>query len=93
METYFYLVYRLLCFVSIGHYLNFRTLFYIIVQLAHNGFATVIPTKNKCLFCIDYTFCGITLTLTLNMTFGSGFAGNRVFYLAARDVNEQNNAG
>ena len=27
---------------------------------------------------------GNTLTLTLNLTFGSGFAGNRVFYLGAR---------
>jgi hypothetical protein len=27
------------------------------------------------------------------MTFGAGFAGNRVFYLAARDVNELNNRG
>jgi hypothetical protein len=36
---------------------------------------------------------GNTLTLTLNMTFGGGFAGNRVFYLAARDVNELNNTG
>lgn len=34
-----------------------------------------------------------TLPLTLNMTFGAGFAGNRVFYLAARDVNELNNTG
>ena len=36
---------------------------------------------------------GNTLTLTLNMTFGGGFAGNRVFYLAARDMSEQNNTG
>ncbi|MDP3000388.1 MAG: hypothetical protein Q8N47_23085 [Bryobacterales bacterium] len=36
---------------------------------------------------------GNTLTLTLNMAFGAGFAGNRVFYLAARDVNELNNTG
>ncbi|MDP3000959.1 MAG: hypothetical protein Q8N47_25985 [Bryobacterales bacterium] len=36
---------------------------------------------------------GNTLTLTLNITFGAGFAGNRVFYLAARDVNELNNTG
>ena len=35
----------------------------------------------------------VTLPLTLNMTFGAGFAGNRVFYLAARDVNELNNRG
>ena len=34
---------------------------------------------------------GNTLTLTLNTTFGAGFAGNRVFYLAARDVNALNN--
>ncbi|MDP2996484.1 MAG: hypothetical protein Q8N47_03280 [Bryobacterales bacterium] len=36
---------------------------------------------------------GNTLTLTLNMAFGAGFAGNRVFYLGARDVNELNNTG
>jgi hypothetical protein len=39
------------------------------------------------------TSSGNTLTLTLNMTFSAGFAGNRVFYLAARDVNELNNTG
>ncbi len=36
---------------------------------------------------------GNTLAPTLNTTFGAGFAGNRVFYLAARDVCEQNNTG
>jgi hypothetical protein len=36
---------------------------------------------------------GNTLTLTLNMAFAAGFAGNRVFYLAARDVSELNNTG
>jgi hypothetical protein len=36
---------------------------------------------------------GNALTLTLNMAFGGGFAGNRVFYLAARDVTELNNTG
>jgi hypothetical protein len=33
------------------------------------------------------------LTSTLNLTFAAGFAGNRVFYLAARDVNEPNDTG
>ena len=33
---------------------------------------------------------GTTLTLTLNMTFKAGFAGNQVIYLAGRDVNEAN---
>jgi hypothetical protein len=33
---------------------------------------------------------GNTLTLTLNMSFGGTFAGNRAFYLAARDVVEHN---
>jgi hypothetical protein len=37
------------------------------------------------------TIGGNTLTLTLNIAFSSAFAGNRVFYLAARDVNEGNN--
>jgi len=37
---------------------------------------------------------GNELILTLNITFGSpGFAGNRIFYLAVRDVNEGNNTG
>jgi len=42
---------------------------------------------------------GNTLTLTLQMGFNPGYlgspglAGNRVFYLGARDVNEQNNTG
>jgi photosystem II stability/assembly factor-like uncharacterized protein len=35
---------------------------------------------------------GTTLTLTLNMTFGAGFAGNQIVYLAARDA-AQNNSG
>jgi len=34
---------------------------------------------------------GSTLSLTLNLTFNAGFAGNRVIYVAARDVNEANN--
>ncbi len=33
---------------------------------------------------------GNTLTLTLNITFRSAFAGNQVVYLAARDVTENN---
>lgn len=33
---------------------------------------------------------GNTLTVVLNMSFKSAFAGNRVFYLAARDVAEHN---
>jgi sugar lactone lactonase YvrE len=36
---------------------------------------------------------GNNLTLTLNMTFSSSFAGNRVFYMAARDRNDANNTG
>ena len=36
---------------------------------------------------------GNSLALTLNLTFLSGFGGNRVFYLAARDGNEANNTG
>jgi len=38
------------------------------------------------------TGTGNTLTLTLNMTFASTFAGNKVIYMAARDV-AQNNSG
>ena len=34
---------------------------------------------------------GNNLSLTLNIQFAAGFAGNRVFYLAARDVAEGNN--
>lgn len=34
---------------------------------------------------------GITLTLTLNIAFGSGFSGNKIVYLAARDL-EQNDS-
>jgi hypothetical protein len=33
---------------------------------------------------------GNTFTLTLNMSFKPAFAGNRAFYLAARDVAEHN---
>jgi hypothetical protein len=33
---------------------------------------------------------GNTLTLTLNMSFKPSFAGNRAFYLAARDMAEHN---
>jgi subtilisin family serine protease len=33
---------------------------------------------------------GKNLTLTLNLAFKAGFAGNRVFYIAARDVAEHN---
>ena len=36
---------------------------------------------------------GNTLTLTLNLTFGSAFNGNRVVYLAARDSTEANTSG
>jgi probable HAF family extracellular repeat protein len=36
---------------------------------------------------------GNTLTLTLNVTFTPQFSGNRVVYLASRDVNDQNNSG
>jgi hypothetical protein len=36
---------------------------------------------------------GNTLTLTLNMSFGNGFSGGRIFYLAARDASEANNTG
>jgi len=36
---------------------------------------------------------GNSLTLALSIGFNSGFVGNRVFYLAARDVNEANNTG
>jgi len=35
---------------------------------------------------------GNTLTLTLNMSFGAGYAGNKVMYLAARDL-EAGNSG
>ena len=38
------------------------------------------------------TGSGDTLTLTLNISFSPGFAGNKVFYLAARDL-AQNNSG
>ncbi|MDP3000102.1 MAG: hypothetical protein Q8N47_21640 [Bryobacterales bacterium] len=31
--------------------------------------------------------------LSPNLAFGAGFAGDRVFYLAAPDVNELNNTG
>jgi hypothetical protein len=34
---------------------------------------------------------GNNLSLTLNIQFATGFAGNRVFYLAARDIAEANN--
>ncbi|SPF49703.1 hypothetical protein SBA4_4150012 [Candidatus Sulfopaludibacter sp. SbA4] len=34
---------------------------------------------------------GNTLTLTLSMTFSQGFAGNQVFYLAARNSTENSN--
>jgi hypothetical protein len=36
---------------------------------------------------------GNTLTLTLNMSFGKGFAGNRATYLAARDLTGAVNSG
>jgi len=36
---------------------------------------------------------GNVMTVTMGISFGAGFAGNRVFYLAARDVNELNNTG
>lgn len=36
---------------------------------------------------------GNNLTLTLGITFAPAFGGNRIFFLAARDVNEANNTG
>lgn len=36
---------------------------------------------------------GTTLTLTLNMSFTPGFAGNRIFYTAARDSSDTKNSG
>jgi hypothetical protein len=36
---------------------------------------------------------GNTLTLTLSLTFSTPFIGNRIFYLAARDVSQINNTG
>jgi hypothetical protein len=36
---------------------------------------------------------GNQLAITLTLTFSSTFTGNRVFYLAARDINETNNTG
>jgi len=36
---------------------------------------------------------GNNLTLNLNIAFSAAFAGNRVFFVAARDVNEANNTG
>jgi hypothetical protein len=36
---------------------------------------------------------GTVLTLTLNVTFGAGLSGERVIYLAARDVGETLNSG
>src|SRR6185295_19392628 len=33
---------------------------------------------------------GYSLTLTLNMSFGAGFAGNKITYLAARDLSNGN---
>jgi hypothetical protein len=39
------------------------------------------------------TGSGNTLTLTLDIAFGAGFTGNRLFYLAARDAAESNNTG
>lgn len=36
---------------------------------------------------------GNNLALTLNIGFGSAFGGDRIVYLAARDVNEGNNTG
>jgi hypothetical protein len=37
------------------------------------------------------TLSGNNLTITLNIAFTSTFGGNRVFYLAARDLNSANN--
>ena len=34
---------------------------------------------------------GNSLALNLNIAFSAGFGGSRVFYVAARDVNEANN--
>ncbi|HYW46098.1 MAG TPA: hypothetical protein VE959_24755 [Bryobacteraceae bacterium] len=39
------------------------------------------------------TGSGNGLTLALNITFSAAFGGNRIFYLAARDVNDLNNTG
>jgi len=39
------------------------------------------------------TYNGTTLTLNMNVSFAAAFSGPRIFYLAARDVNEQNNTG
>jgi len=39
------------------------------------------------------TGSGNSLALTLNISFASPFSGNRIFYLAVRDVNEANNTG
>jgi hypothetical protein len=39
------------------------------------------------------TGSGNTLTLVLNMSFGAGFAGNKVVYMAARDATDANNSG
>jgi len=39
------------------------------------------------------TAAGNYLTLSLNIAFSPAFGGNRIFYLAARDVNEGNNTG
>jgi hypothetical protein len=36
---------------------------------------------------------GNTLVLTLNITWGNGFTGPRIFYLAARDATDANNSG
>jgi len=36
------------------------------------------------------TGSGNNLALTLNITFSASFDGSRIFYLAARDVNEAN---
>jgi len=39
------------------------------------------------------TGAGNTLTVTLNIAFSGSFYANRIFYLAARDVNEANTTG
>ncbi|HYW47209.1 MAG TPA: hypothetical protein VE959_30360 [Bryobacteraceae bacterium] len=39
------------------------------------------------------TLSGSTLTLSLNVTFSPSFSGNKIIYLAARDVTGNNNSG
>ena len=59
------------------------------------GSSTVISnsqcTVNGALSQADHN--GLQFTLTLNIGLSSSFSGNRVFYLAARDVSDTNNSG